>query len=177
MERVKELREALGDKIELCFDINGGYPLNVAIKTLKRMAEFKPASVEDPVPSIWPQDPGSLESMADIRRITGIPIEAHPPGLNNQEWAMAVVNKRATDVIHLNTAFAGTILECRRVCAIAEAGGLIVTGQSTAAELGPRNALLLHLYTAERAFKGTKIAQPTSLNRRLPTSSKTSSEQ
>ena len=68
---------------------------------------------------------------------------------------MAAVNKRAADAIHLNNAFVGTILDCRRICAIAEAGGLIVTGQSTAAELGPRNALLLHLFTAERAFKGT----------------------
>jgi L-alanine-DL-glutamate epimerase-like enolase superfamily enzyme len=153
--RVKALREALGDKIELCFDINGGYPMSVAINTLKRMAPYNPASIEDPIPSIWPQESGSLDDQADIRRMTGIPLEAHNHGLNCQEWAMAVVTKRAADAIHLNVAFAGTILECRRICAIAEAGGLIVTGQSTAAELGPRNALLLHLYTAERAFKGT----------------------
>jgi L-alanine-DL-glutamate epimerase-like enolase superfamily enzyme len=38
---------------------------------------------------------------------------------------------------------------------VAEAGGLIVTGQSSAAELGPRNALLLHFITSERAFKST----------------------
>ena len=46
------------------------------------------------------------------------------------------------------------MLEAKRVCAIAEAGGLIVTGQSSAAELGPRNALFLRLITSERAFKG-----------------------
>ena len=68
---------------------------------------------------------------------------------------MALVSKRAADAIHLNVSFVGSILECRRICAIAEAGGLIVTGQSTCAELGPRNALLLHLMTAERAFKST----------------------
>lgn len=31
----------------------------------------------------------------------------------------------------------------------------MATGQSIAAELGPRNALLLHLITSERGFKGT----------------------
>jgi hypothetical protein len=75
--RVKALREALGDDIELCFDINGGYPLNVAINTIKKMAKYNPAAIEDPVPCIWPYDAGSLDCMADIRRITGIPIEAH----------------------------------------------------------------------------------------------------
>lgn len=155
VERVKALRKALGDKIELCLDINGGYPMNVAINTLKRMAKYNPASVEDPVPSIWPYDPGSLDAMADIRRITGIPIEAHSHRPNCIEWAQTLVNKRAADAIHLNNAFVGTVLDCRRICAIAEAGCLTMTGQSTAAELGPRNALLLHLFTAERSFKGT----------------------
>ena len=68
---------------------------------------------------------------------------------------MALLNKRAADTLHLNISFVGSIMDCRRLCAIAEGGGLTVTGQSTASELGPRNALLLHLYTAERAFQGT----------------------
>ncbi len=155
LERVKALREALGDKIQLCFDINGGYPINVAINTLKKMAKYDPAAVEDPVPCIWPYDAGALDCMADIRKITGIPIEAHSHGPNTEEYVMALVQKRAADALHLNISFVGTILDCRRLCAIAEGGGLIVTGQSTASELGPRNALLLHLYTAERAFKTT----------------------
>jgi L-alanine-DL-glutamate epimerase-like enolase superfamily enzyme len=155
VERVRAIREAVGDKIELCFDINGGYPLNVAINTLKKMAKYNPAFIEEPVPCYWPYDAGALDSMADIRRITGIPIEAHSHGPNCEEFAIALVNKRAADAIHLNVSFAGSILECKRICAIAEAGGLIVTGQSSCAELGPRNALLLHLITCERAFKST----------------------
>ncbi len=155
VERVRAIREAVGDHIELCFDLNGGYPLSVAINTLKRMAKYNPVSIEDPVPSVWPYDAGALDAMADIRRMTGIPIEAHSHGPNCEEFVMAVVSKRAADTIHLNVSFVGSVLECRRICAIAEAGGLIVTGQSTCAELGPRNALMLHLITAERAFKGT----------------------
>jgi L-alanine-DL-glutamate epimerase-like enolase superfamily enzyme len=155
VERVRAVREAVGDDIELCFDINGGYPLGVAINTLKKMARYNPASIEDPVPCVWPYDAGALDNMADIRRMTGIPIEVHSHGPNCEEFVMAVVNKRAADAIHLNVSFVGSVLECRRICAIAEAGGLIVTGQSSCAELGPRNALMLHLITSERAFKGT----------------------
>lgn len=155
IERVKALREAVGDKIELCFDINGGYPLHVAIKTLKKMARYDPSSIEDPVPNFWPYDPGSLDNMADIRKITGIPIEAHSHGPNCEELVMALLDKRAADTVHLGIQFVGGVLEAKRVCAVAEAGGLTVTGQSSAAELGPRNALMLHLITSERAFKGT----------------------
>lgn len=155
LKRVEAVREAVGDRIELCFDINGGYPLHVAINTLRKMARYEPASIEDPVPSFWPYDPGSLDNMADIRKMTGIPIEAHSHGPNCEEFVMALVNKRAADALHLGIQFVGGILEARRVCALAEAGGLIVTGQSSAAELGPRNALMLHFITSERAFKGT----------------------
>lgn len=155
VERVKMIREAIGDDIELCFDINGGYPLGVAINTLKKMAKYNPASVEDPVACVWPYDAGALDCLADLRRITGIPIELHSHGPNCLELVAAVVRKRAADAIHLNVSFVGSILECRRICALAESGGLVVTGQSTCAELGPRNALMLHLITSERAFKGT----------------------
>ena len=155
LERVRCIRDAVGGEIELCFDINGGYPLNVALNTLRKMAKYEPASIEDPVPSKWPYDPGCLDNMADIRRITGIPIEAHSHGPNCQEFTMALVQRRAADALHLNVSFVGSILECKRICAIAEAGGLTVTGQSTCAELGPRNTFILQLIASERSFKGT----------------------
>ncbi len=155
LERVRAIREAVGSKIELCFDINGGYPLSVAVNTLRKMMRYEPASIEDPVPGNWPYDPGCLDSMADIRRIVGVPVECHSHGPNCEELIMEVVRRRAADAVHLNVAFTGGVLELRRLCAIAEAGGLNVTGQSSAAELGPRNALMLHLITSERAFRGT----------------------
>jgi L-alanine-DL-glutamate epimerase-like enolase superfamily enzyme len=155
LERVKTVRDAVGYDVQLCFDINGGYPLGVAINTLKKMAKYEPAYVEDPIPNHWPYDSGSLEGMADIRKITGIPLEAHSHGPNCLEFARLLVEKRAADAIHLNVSFTGSVLEAKRVCAVAEAGGLIATGQSSAAELGPRNALMLHLITSDRTFKGT----------------------
>ena len=155
LERVKAVRDAVGDGVQLCFDMNGAYPPPVAINFLKRIARYEPAYVEEPVPNHWPYDSGSIEAMADIRRITGVPIEAHSHGPNCLEYVRLLVEKRAADAIHLNVSFTGGVMEAKRVCAVAEAGGLIATGQSSAAELGPRNALLLHLITSERAFKGT----------------------
>lgn len=155
VERVRSIREAVGDDVQLCVDLNGSYPMHVAINTLKKMAEYNVAFVEEPIASIWPQDAGSLDAMADIRKITGVPIEVHSHGPNCSEFVTALIQKRAADALHLNVTFAGSILQCKRACAIAEAGGMVVTGQSNCAELGPRNALMLHLIASERAFKGT----------------------
>lgn len=155
LERVRAVRDAVGEGIQLCFDMNGAYPPPVAINFLKRIARYEPAYVEEPVPNHWPYDSGSIEAMADIRRITGVPIEAHSHGPNCLEYVRLLIENRAADAIHLNVSFTGGVMEAKRVCAVAEAGGLIVTGQSSAAELGPRNALLLHLITSERTFKGT----------------------
>lgn len=155
IERIKSIREAVGDDMQLCVDLNGGYTINVAINTLRRMKKYEIASIEEPVPNVWPYDSGSLECMADIRKIVGIPIEVHSHGPNCVELIKAVIHYRAADVVHLSPMWTGSILECKRICAVAEAGGLTVTGQSSCAELGPRNALMLHLITSERAFKGT----------------------
>ena len=155
MERIRAIREAVGYKVQLCVDFNGAYTLNVVKKLIKKMdSKYDLAFVETPVPCVWPYDPGSLDAMADIRKVTEVPIEAHSHGPNCEEFVLALINKRAADALHLNVSWVGSILECRRLCAIAEAGGLIVTGQSSCAELGPRNAFLLHLITSERAFKG-----------------------
>lgn len=155
LERVRAVRDAVGDGVQLCFDLNGAYPPPVAMNFLNRIARYEPAYVEEPIPNHWPYDSGSIEAMADIRRITGIPIEAHSHGPNCLEYVRLLVEKRAADAIHLNVSFTGGVMEAKRVSAVAEAGGLIATGQSSAAELGPRNALLLHLITSERGFKGT----------------------
>lgn len=155
IERVKLIREAVNDNVELGFDINGGYSLSTSIRTLKKMARYNPSHFEEPVPGAWPYYHGCLDNMADIRREVGIPIEAHSHGPNNKEYVMALIQKRAADILHTNSCFIPGVMEGKRICAIAEAGGLIVTGQSNCAELGPQNAFNLHWITSTPAFKGS----------------------
>ncbi|MBW1803139.1 MAG: mandelate racemase/muconate lactonizing enzyme family protein [Deltaproteobacteria bacterium] len=155
LERVRLIREAVGNDVELGFDINGGYNLSTAIRILKKMAEYNPSHFEEPVPSAWPYDAGCLDNLADIRQELGVPIEIHSHGLNNKEYVMALIQKRAADILHTNSCFIPGVMEGKRICGIAEAGGLIVTGQSNCAELGPENAFNLHWIASTPAFKGT----------------------
>ena len=147
IQRVKTVREAVGDDIDLGFDLNGGYNLPTAIKTLKQMEPYNPAHIEEPIPG------NDLDGMADLKKRVRIPIEAHlSAGPNTMEYVASLVNKRAADILHLNPIQVGGVLEAKRLCALADAAGIPVTCQSSCAELGPSNALLLHWVTSTPSF-------------------------
>ena len=55
------------------------------------MNENDPSAVEDPAASIWLHNPGSPDKMADLRKITGNPLEDHRHGLNGMNFEMALV--------------------------------------------------------------------------------------
>ena len=59
---------------------------------MKKMTENNPSAVEDLAALIWLHDPGSLDKMADLRKITGNPLEDHRHGLNCMNLGMALVN-------------------------------------------------------------------------------------
>jgi L-alanine-DL-glutamate epimerase-like enolase superfamily enzyme len=148
--RVRAVTEAVGDEVELGFDLNGAYSLPTAIRTLKRMERYSPAHIEEPIPG-W-----DLDGMVELKRHVDVPLEAHySSGPNTRRYVLELVTKRAADLIHLNPIQIGGLLESKRLCAIAEAGGIPVTGQSSCAELGPHNAFLLHWITSTPGFTGT----------------------
>ncbi len=147
IQRVRAIREAVGDGIELGFDLNGAYSLPTAIRTLQQMEPYSPAHIEEPIPG------NDLDGMADLRKRVRIPIEAHlSSGPNTMEYVASLVQKRAADILHLNPIQVGGLLEAKRLCALADAAGIPVTCQSSCAELGPSNALLLHWITSTPSF-------------------------
>ena len=149
LETVRLIREAVGDDIELGFDINGGYRLHTAIRTLKKMERYDPAHVEEPIPAL------DLNGYGDLKRYTNIPIEYHLNDHLRLRELLELVDLHAIDILHLNPMQNGGLLYCNKLCAIAEAAGIPVTGQSSAAELGPANAEMLHWITSNSAFTST----------------------
>ena len=149
IETVKAIREAVGDEIELGFDINGSYSLPTAIRTLKKMEKYNPTHIEEPI------NAQNFKGHVELKKHTDIPIEFHYNGPLKLTDAMELVNTRAMDLLHLNLMQNGGIIHCNKLCAIAEAAGIPVTGQSSAAELGPGNAFNLHWITSNASFTGT----------------------
>jgi L-alanine-DL-glutamate epimerase-like enolase superfamily enzyme len=149
IESVKRIREAVGDDIELGFDINAGYNVPTAIATIKKMERYEPACIEQPVAE-W-----DLQGLAEVKRHVDVPIKCHSFYVNEPNSVLRLIELHAADMLNINPDFIGPLLTCKKVAAVAEAGRIICSGQSSAAELGPALAGWLHLIVSTTAFTGT----------------------
>ncbi|HEY3130376.1 MAG TPA: enolase C-terminal domain-like protein [Acidobacteriota bacterium] len=138
--RVSAVRLAVGPHIKLGVDANGGWSLEMALRTIDRLREYGITFVEQPVPR---QD---LDALAEVRRQTKLPIIADESVYTLQD-AMAVVRANAADVLSVYVAKAGGIGPARKIAAVAEAAGLTCTVGSNL-ELGVGSAAMIHLAMA-----------------------------
>lgn len=114
VERVKAVREAIGDDVKLMVDANNAYNTAQAIKFARAVEKYDIYWFEEPV---WPDD---LEGSAEIRQATGIPIAS---GENEfTRWGFRdLIEKRAVDIIQPDTIKAGGYTELVKIAAIASA--------------------------------------------------------
>ena len=146
LECVKAAREAAGPRIEIGFDVNGGYSVLEAVRILRKMEEYDPSHVEEPVNS------SNIRALAYVNQRTSIPILCDGPGRTTKEQIQELVIQRACDAVHLDLTLNGGFLETQRCAAIAEAGDLKVSCHSSPGELGIATAAQLHLVTATPNF-------------------------
>jgi L-alanine-DL-glutamate epimerase-like enolase superfamily enzyme len=143
VERMKSIREAVGNGIEIGLDPNSAWTLTTAVRTIRKMERYEPSHIEQPLLN--------LEDMADVKRHVNVPIVAHE-SCPNKETLMEVIQKKAADAVWINPIEWGGFLECKKACAIAEASGLGIAMGSNAAELGPAHAAQLHTVTSTPNF-------------------------
>ena len=146
VECVKAARDAAGPRIEIGFDVNGGYSVLDAVRTLRKMEEYDPSHVEEPVNS------SNIRALAYVKQNTSIPILCDGPARGTKEQIQELVIQRACDAVHLDLTANGGFLETQRCAAIAEAGDLKVSCHSSPGELGIATAAQLHLVTATPNF-------------------------
>lgn len=139
---VKAVREAVGDRIEIGFDFNGGYTAGKAIRTIKKMERYDPSHIEEPV------DSNNIGALARVRRHVDVPILCCGRGCTTKESIQELVFKDAADAVNLDLCRNGGFLETQRCAAVAEAGGLEASCHSSPGELGVATAAQLHLVTA-----------------------------
>lgn len=139
---VKAIREAIGDRIEIGFDFNGGYSVGKAIRTIKKMERYDPSHIEEPVNSI------NVRALARVRKHVDVPILCCGPGCTTKERIQELVFSEAADAVNLDLCRNGGFLETQRCASVAEAGGLEASCHSSPGELGIATAAQLHLATA-----------------------------
>ncbi|MGI5916718.1 MAG: enolase C-terminal domain-like protein [Anaerolineae bacterium] len=114
MTLVRLLRETVGDDIDLMFDAWLGWDVPFAIEMGRRMAEYSPRWLEEPVA------PDRIGGYAEIRRATGIPIAGGEHEYTR--WGFKVLlDAEGVDVVQADPDWTGGISEMLKICALCSA--------------------------------------------------------
>jgi len=119
IELIGALREAVGNKIKIMIDANGGWLYHQALYVLQRAAKYDIYVAEQPVP--W----WDIDGLARLRRKVDVPVF---PDESAAELGhlIQIIGKEAADGLFLKIPKAGGILKAQKWVAIAQAANLPV---------------------------------------------------
>lgn len=117
LRRAKAVRDAIGPKIKLNVDVNGGWSVEQAIREIPRYSEFGLEYVEQPTPR-W-----DIDGMAKVRAAVDVPIMADEAVFTIWQ-AEEVITKKAADLISIYPGKNGGILKSQKICKMAEEAGI-----------------------------------------------------
>lgn len=116
IERVRQVRRAVGDKINIRCDANQSWTLDTAVDTIQRLQDYRVAMVEQPLPK-W-----DLEGMARVVRAVEIPVGADE-SLSSPQDAREIINCEAADFFSIKTTKHGGLLNSKKIAELAHSAG------------------------------------------------------
>lgn len=130
VQRVKELRSALGDEIDLCIDVHGPPWFSVpdAIRVGQALEEYELLFYEEPVP------PENVQSLAKVARSVDVPIACGERS-STLFGFRELIERDIVDVIQPDTGRAGGLMQMKKIAAQAEAHHIMVAPHD--GSLGP----------------------------------------
>ena len=117
VERIKSIRKAVGNEIEIRLDANQGWTPKQAINVLNKTERFNIQFAEQPVPA------KDLKDLAKVRKHSPIPIMADE-SVHSPEDALRLIEAEAVDLINIKLMKSGGILKGKKIASIAEAAGI-----------------------------------------------------
>ena len=114
VERVRAVRQAIGDDIELMIDANNAFTAYEAIRFAHACEPFHPYWFEEPVPA------DDIQGSIEVSQATDIPIAS---GENEYtRWGFRdLIERRAVDILQADVGICGGITEWRKIAAMASA--------------------------------------------------------
>ena len=126
IERVRVVREAVGEDAAIRVDGNAAYSFADARFVLDQISRYHISDAEQPLAR------GDLSSLAELRRRAGVPIAAQE-SVSSPEDALAIVEAQAADLLKMKLTHIGGFERARDVASIVGAKGLqVVIGQGSA---------------------------------------------
>ena len=117
LERVRQVREAVGPQIRLTVDANGGWTVNEAIRAAPPLEEYGVVFIEQPVHRL------DLDGLARVRQHVRLPIMADESVFTVQD-ALTCIHKGAADIISVYPGKNGGLLNTLTIASLAEAAGV-----------------------------------------------------
>ena len=117
IERLMAVREAVGPKINLTVDANGGWTVNETIQIAPKLEELNVLFVEQPV------NRHDLEGLSEIRKKISLPIMADESVFTIQD-ALRCIKLRSADIISVYPGKNGGLMNTLAIASLAEASGI-----------------------------------------------------
>lgn len=105
---MRQIREALGGRIEMMMDGHGFFQLAPALRIARAMRDLDPLWLEDVI------RPDAIDTIADFRDKAGVPIAVSEMMIGPDDYRL-VLDKRAADYIMIDPTWVGGISQTRRL--------------------------------------------------------------
>lgn len=140
IERVKSIRESVGDKVILNLDVGESWiSTKRALKIIKRLERYGVEYIEQPVLA------HDIEGLKEVTRNTEVTIVADESV--RPEFILKLVSKKAADMLALKPLSSG-IVATRRYAMIAYEGGIDCNIGTYVAQTGILDSVGLHLFVS-----------------------------
>lgn len=116
VERVRAVREAIGERTRMWIDANQGWTRAQAVWALTRMAEYGVEFVEQPVLA------ADLEGMAWVRKRSPIPVMADE-SVHSPQDALRAIRLSACDYVNIKLMKAGGLWRAKEIATICRNAG------------------------------------------------------
>ena len=130
IERVRMIREAAGDDVQIRVDANQGWTVKQAVDVLSKIEKFKIQFAEQPVSA------EDVKGLREVRRNSSVPIMADE-SVHSPRDALRLIRAEAVDLINIKLMKCGGILNGRKIAEVAEAAGVAcMIGCMSESEIG-----------------------------------------
>src|SRR5579883_1245773 len=160
---VREVRNAVGPKIDLLIEVHGRLSPANAIRLAHRLEEFQPFWYEEPIP------PENIDALVTVARSIHIPV-ATGERLYTVWGFKDVLEKQAAAVVQPDISHAGGIFELRKIAAMAQVyyvgmaphnpNGPICTAASVQLDACTPNFLIQEFVVSDAQVRADIVKEP-----------------
>jgi L-alanine-DL-glutamate epimerase-like enolase superfamily enzyme len=158
-DMVREVRSAIGPKIEMMVDANSGYSVPHAIKIGHMLERHDVFMFEEPVPFT------DYAATARVAAALEIPIAGGEQDHTRYDF-QKIIEAGALDIVQADVTKAGGVSECKKIAAMADAAGLYYTPHDTSHNIGLVACLHMVASTPCCRYAQEYIMEPASVGRK-----------